>query len=492
MTSSRIPWELAAIFLAGLSLRLYGLDAEGFWRDEVSSVNVAVLDLPRIIANRSADVHPPLYYFLLHYWMALWGSSEFAVRSLSAAFGSIAVWPMYRIGSLLFNHYVGVLSALGFAVSEFQIQYSQEAKGYSLMGLLTLLSFVSLVELLRQHGRFAATRYVLSTALLMYTHVYALFVVLSQNIYYFFSARLSRPAAMSSRRWILLQGLLFLAYLPWAGVLLGQVKTVQERFWLKQPTPLSLVDTFASYSGSHFSLALLLLLVLAAGVVKMEEKRDRLGREKLGSFPGNFARDMKPGHGESIALVLIWLLTPVVVPFLISLWATPIYLTRGTISAASAFQIVVAGGIESLGRGRALSVGLVGVVLVVSLVNVTQYYRKVRKEQWREAAAYVDGRAAPQTLLLFTPHFCQQPFDYYSRRKDLIKHPLTDALSRESTGGEITIPPAFAGHERAWIIACDERRAGVEGKQTLPSGHLLIVEQHYKGVTLLGFRRKEQ
>src|SRR5262245_56128052 len=98
MTPSRIRWELAAIFLAGLSLRLYGLDAESVWRDDVSSVNVAVLALPRIIANRAAVFHPPLYYFLLHYWVALWGSSEFAVRSLSAAFGSIAVWPMYRIG----------------------------------------------------------------------------------------------------------------------------------------------------------------------------------------------------------------------------------------------------------------------------------------------------------------------------------------------------------------------------------------------------------
>ncbi|MSQ47143.1 MAG: hypothetical protein EXR78_01955 [Deltaproteobacteria bacterium] len=240
MASSRISWALIVIVLAGCLLRLYGLDAESLWRDEISSVNVARLELQQIIANRAADVHPPLYYFLLHYWMVLWGSSEFAVRFLSLVFGSLSIWPMYRIGTLLFNHHVGLLSALGLALSEFQIKYSQEAKGYSLMGLLTVLSFVSLLQMLRRHGRFAATRYTLFTSLLMYTHAYALFVVISQNFYYFLSARSSLAKTINVRRWLLLQGALFLVYLPWVRVLWHQISTVQEGFWFHQPTVFSL------------------------------------------------------------------------------------------------------------------------------------------------------------------------------------------------------------------------------------------------------------
>lgn len=492
MSASRISWELIAIFLVGCALRLYELDAESFWRDEISSVTVARLDLPEIIANRSADVHPPLYYFFLHYWIVLWGNSEFAVRSLSAVFGSIAIWPMYRIGTLLFNQRVGVLSALGLAISEFQIQYSQEAKGYSLMELLTLLSFVALCELLRQQGRFTATRYVLSTALLMYTHVYALFVVVSQNLSYMFSTRLLRPKTISVRRWVLLQGLLFLAYLPWVGILLHQTSTVQEGFWLKQPTFLSLVDTFASYAGSRFSLVIFLVLMLVAWIVKTKEHGDHLKGEDRGSFLGKLAHVMTPEQGSSIALVLSWLLTPVLMPFLISLWTAPIYLTRGTMSAALAFQVMIARGIAILSRGRALSIGIIGMVLVVSLVNVIQYYKKVQKEQWREVAAYVDRHAASQTLLLFTPNFCQSPFDHYSFRKDLTKHSLGDTKTHRDTGGETFMAPRLASHAHVWVITCDERHTSREETRTFLSGYLVELEQHYKGIMLLGFLRKEQ
>jgi hypothetical protein len=131
---------LCAVLALGASLRLYALSEESLWRDEISSITIAQLDLIRMVQNRAADIHPPLYYFLLHYWTALFGHSEGAVRALSVVFGVLTIPVMYAVGRRLFDERVGLLSALIIALAEFHIRYAQEAKGYSLLALLALLS----------------------------------------------------------------------------------------------------------------------------------------------------------------------------------------------------------------------------------------------------------------------------------------------------------------------------------------------------------------
>ena len=66
----------------------------------------------QIIARTARDVHPPLYYISLHYWMKLFGMSEIGAPSLSAAFmlGTIIVG--YMLAKRLFGHYVGRLAAV--------------------------------------------------------------------------------------------------------------------------------------------------------------------------------------------------------------------------------------------------------------------------------------------------------------------------------------------------------------------------------------------
>ena len=70
MTSEVWPrWEwmaLLGIMLLALALRLYRLDAQSLWNDEGTSVALAQRDLATITRNAADDIHPPLYYYLLH------------------------------------------------------------------------------------------------------------------------------------------------------------------------------------------------------------------------------------------------------------------------------------------------------------------------------------------------------------------------------------------------------------------------------------------
>ena len=92
-----------AVLLLALGLRLYRLDGQSFWYDEGTSVLLAGRDLPTIARDAAADIHPPLYYFLLHYWTAAFGTSEIAARSLSVVLGVLLVAVTWLLGRRLFD-----------------------------------------------------------------------------------------------------------------------------------------------------------------------------------------------------------------------------------------------------------------------------------------------------------------------------------------------------------------------------------------------------
>ena len=90
---------LLALLLLAVGTRFYGLDLQSLWNDEGTSVALAQRSLSTIAEQAAQDIHPPLYYFLLHGWIKLAGTSEAAVRSLSALLGVLVVlgtWALAR------------------------------------------------------------------------------------------------------------------------------------------------------------------------------------------------------------------------------------------------------------------------------------------------------------------------------------------------------------------------------------------------------------
>ena len=450
---------LFLIVLIGLGLRLYDLGTESLWRDEIISIQVAQLDLSQISDNRAANFHPPFYYFLLHYWLKLLGSSDFAARLLSVLCGTLAILPFYRIGAYLFSERLGLLAALIFALAEFQVHYAQEVKGYALFTLLNLCSFYFLLLFLQQRSRRGVSGYVVSTALLLYTHAYGLFSLTAQNLYvfaiYLFSQRANKAEKSKILSWLSAQGLLFLLFLPWLGVLADQITHIQGGYWIKTPTFSSLVKTFSAYSGSELSLVLFLLVIALPVIVKSQIKTPP---------DGHFTSLERP-----FLLIGLWLATPVLAPFILSQFVQPVYLTRGTIAASCAFYLLLAKSADSIREYKFASVFLIGLISVFSVVNVFQYYAKPTRQQWREVAGTVDAQARATDMLLFHPDSCRSPFDYYSQRQIAVRHSLSTYLERERTErtARSTLP-------RIWLVSCD----GYQSDKPL----LTRTEAHYQRV----------
>ncbi|MCX7841278.1 MAG: hypothetical protein N2559_17720, partial [Anaerolineae bacterium] len=82
------------ILLLAFALRVAFLGARPLWYDEAFSVFLAERDWASIVRGTAVDVQPPLYYFLLHVWLAL-GENVFVMRFLSVAFSMLVVALVY-------------------------------------------------------------------------------------------------------------------------------------------------------------------------------------------------------------------------------------------------------------------------------------------------------------------------------------------------------------------------------------------------------------
>src|SRR5215204_3975358 len=159
-----VPFMLLAILLVALLLRVFQLDAESLWLDEATSVYIGNHGFVQILGEMSIqNRHPPLYLLLLHYWMQLFGDSEFSVRLPSVFFGVFSVGMLYKVGTLLFDKWIGLISAFIMTISAYQIYYSQEARAYTMTVLLALISFYFFLKLFEDKHYWILAGYVLSS-----------------------------------------------------------------------------------------------------------------------------------------------------------------------------------------------------------------------------------------------------------------------------------------------------------------------------------------
>src|SRR5437588_8628110 len=137
---------VAAVVVVGVALRF--LTSSHLWLDEALTVNIAKLPLSRIPDALRHDGSPPLYYLLLHWWIAVFGAGDIAVRALSAVF-AVATLPLIWIAGLrVGGRRAAIAALLLLAASPFAIRFATEARMYSLLGLLAVAGYLLLERML--------------------------------------------------------------------------------------------------------------------------------------------------------------------------------------------------------------------------------------------------------------------------------------------------------------------------------------------------------
>ncbi len=251
MRLSRSTFILLLIIICAAALRFYRIDAQSFWNDEGNSARIAERSLQLITEGAAGDIHPPLYYYALHFWRSAFGSTELALRSLSAILGIALVWLTYLIARRLFDAKIGLVAALVAAIDPFQIYYSQEARMYMLLAVIGAASTLVLIQLLERWSTsnqdvnrksiLSALHLVILSllyALGLYTHYAFPFIIVTHFLIVIAWALTDRKRLLRYVvTWIGIGAVAGVLFIPWLPIAIRQITT-----W---PTTSVAIDTGA-------------------------------------------------------------------------------------------------------------------------------------------------------------------------------------------------------------------------------------------------------
>ena len=189
---------VVALTLLGAFLRFWRIGHQGFWFDEGNTALLVHFPPGKMLGLiPQTESTPPLYYCVAWVWARIFGSSETALRSLSALAGVAMIPVVYGAGAKLVSRRAGVFGAAFAACSPLLIWYSQEARSYQLLALLSGLSLLAFAQALRRPTRGALAAWVIACALALATHYYAVLAVVPEAIWLLAVHRRRRPVQIA-------------------------------------------------------------------------------------------------------------------------------------------------------------------------------------------------------------------------------------------------------------------------------------------------------
>ncbi|EBK6652311.1 hypothetical protein DQ500_15015 [Salmonella enterica] len=119
----KYKYHVCLIVIFSVLIRLLFLTDRYLWCDEASSVLISRHSVDNLLFHAAFDVHPPLYYLLLHDWIILLGDSIAAVRSLSLLFGILTVVLVIALTRWLANERTALLAGWFAALMPMAVAY---------------------------------------------------------------------------------------------------------------------------------------------------------------------------------------------------------------------------------------------------------------------------------------------------------------------------------------------------------------------------------
>ncbi len=222
---------LCLIIGIGVYFRLQGLIKNNLWYDEIASYSVAVQAFPFGIIEKLAefDTHAPFYYFILHFWIKLFGNNELALRFLSVLFGVLCIAAVYFLGKKFFSAKAGLIAAALLSVNSMQIYYSQEIRFYTYVSFLSIISIYFFLNLLKNANHKNYAFFLLASLFFLYSSNFAQFIVFIESLI-LLTVFLYRKNFSEVKRLFGYLFLCFIFYIPHLFLLFSQVKNFSGGF----------------------------------------------------------------------------------------------------------------------------------------------------------------------------------------------------------------------------------------------------------------------
>ncbi|MGH2956834.1 MAG: glycosyltransferase family 39 protein [Solirubrobacterales bacterium] len=187
---------LAVIIALAAALRFWGIDGQSFWSDEYfTHLHASQAGFGAMLSSVSEEeVSPPLYHVLAWLWVHAFGTGDAGLKSLSALLGTATVPVVYVGVHQLASRRAALVAAALVATSPLLVWYSQEARPYSLLILLSAASFAFFARALRAPSRGALAGWAAASSLALASHYLAGLLIVPEAALLFVRLRESRRA----------------------------------------------------------------------------------------------------------------------------------------------------------------------------------------------------------------------------------------------------------------------------------------------------------
>jgi len=411
LRGGEFPYHVAAVLVTALAvfLRVYRLDGRSLWIDEVISSEAAkVRSFGDVFAyTRSYGNEAPLPDVITWLFRGL-GPGEAVLRLPSVIEGSLLVLAIYALGRKLFGARLGLFAALLATLLPFSVWYSQEARPYALLMLLTTTQML-VAYFAATRGRLLAwAALAVVSALNLYTHYAAIpvtvaafaFVGITLFLRRFGLVRGSEPAGRPERvQFFLLAAaaaLTIALYRPWFGPLrsfLSNTSLGFGRFPAHHVATLSEVSALLAAFGFSGLVLILLFAGLLAALVMSGGGRILPGMLLL-SWLGVPLAALTLKLGGGLVLLLPRYFSALL----------PVAIILAALGVDGAVRIILRAPTLSRPRGRAvakslLSVGGMGIIAVLTVPALAKSYA-IPKDDYRSAAAHIMATSPNDSVVL--------------------------------------------------------------------------------------------
>ena len=418
---------LLLILVVAAAARFYNLGFQSIWMDEIYTMNITdpKLSYSQMISEINLREGFPYLYFLiiktLHY---IFGFDPLVIRTFSVLAGLAGVIMIYILGKNIFSKNIGLVAALLTTLSEYAIYSSQDGRPYTFYFFGILLSFNTLVNLLRKPTLKNGLWYGLATALLLNTNFFSIVNLFSQSIIILFFLFVMNPEKrLPLFKYSLIGGLLSLVlFIPNYQILVKLMAFKSN--WIPLPQPDSFTLIFRELVGNSEMTLFIMIPLFFFFLWKTFENKETSSYE-------DFINDRKI---FGFVILSIWTVVVIMVIFIKTFLDTSLLVSRYFISILPVFLLVLAAAISWIYNSYVKGIVLfcLAFFMAANTLVVKQYYWTASKTQFREASNFViNNNKANEPVFTSLKYWYDHFFDKANVSYDLIEKPSLESVLNE-------------------------------------------------------------
>jgi uncharacterized membrane protein len=440
---------LFTIFAVCLAIRIAFINQKNLWFDEVFSWHLTLGSFYEIVVRTSADIHPPLYYFLLKIWSFVFGDSVISLRLLSALFMSLAVFFIYPVSRRVLSSENSFFVLLLYCVSPLNVYYAQEVRMAAMNLFLNAGSVYFLLRLTdnckeKIPGFKACMQdinffwYVILTTSALYTHYFSFFILAAEISYVIY---LNKTQIQKYYPYLTALCLVGIFYSLWLGTFIWHISKGQA--WRVPQTLMQVLNEYSNYFkdlnfGLYYHYTNLNLVKYTAIILSIG---------LLLAIIGLFFKRKSERYDKSIALIVLTTFVPLILAGIIS-YKQKVEFYRYLSILVPFILIVIVYGISKW-NSKVLTLTVTGCFIAANIFGLNLHYSfEFKNDDYRSLIDQINSEYKAGDRIYVEPHYYRWFIEYYNKQNNI---PVKPVFIRYGWG-EVMDSINVQKPERFWVV----------------------------------------